>query len=86
MSAGTFIEFHDGGRSPSGKTAIWFVYAKGRDLRGGQLGQIAWFGRWRCYGFFPLAGTVYERTCLRDIADFCERETAAHRERKAARA
>lgn len=75
---GSFIEFHDGGRSPSGKTAVYFVNAK----QGGQLGMVKWFGRWRCYAFFPLGDTVFERVCLRDIAAFCEQETVAHRGQK----
>jgi hypothetical protein len=74
----TYVEFHDGGRSLSGKTFIYEVRAKG----GGSLGTVAWFGRWRCYSFFPAARTVFERKCLRDIADFCEREMAAHRAAK----
>jgi hypothetical protein len=48
------------------------------------LGQVKWFGRWRAYAFFPCADTVYERTCLRDLAQFCERQTYEHRSRKEA--
>jgi len=51
---------------------------------GASLGEVRWFGRWRCYAFYPFAGTIYERKCLRDIADFCEKETQRHRERKTA--
>lgn len=39
------------------------------------IGNVSWHGAWRCYCFFPHAGTVFERTCLRDIADFCEAQT-----------
>ena len=60
------------------KTAIWFVAAKDG---GGMLGEVRWFGRWRKYSFFPLSGTIYEQTCLRDIATFCEEQTSAHRKR-----
>lgn len=37
------------------------------------LGEIKWLGSWRTYGFYPMVDTVYEKTCLRDIADFCEK-------------
>ncbi len=45
------------------------------------LGTVKWFGRWRCYSFFPNAETVFENQCLRDIADFCEAQTKAHKAR-----
>jgi len=61
------------------KTDIWRVCTK----EGMQsLGLIKWFSSWRKYAFFPVAGTVYEPTCLRDIAEFIE---AAMRQRKAMR-
>ncbi len=71
-----YIEFQESEPSSSGKTRVWIVFVKGGF---GQLGVIKWFGRWRCYGFFPNAETVYERACLRDLANFCERQTADHR-------
>lgn len=61
----------------TGKTKCWQVVTKDRTH---SLGSVHWFGRWMQYAFFPIADTVYERQCLRDIADFCERETKAHRE------
>jgi len=39
---------------------------------GGVLGQVKWFPQWRKYSFFPVQCTVYEKQCLRDIANFCE--------------
>jgi hypothetical protein len=48
------------------------------------LGEVRWFGRWRCYAFYPEPDTLYERQCLRDIADFCEARTREHRESKVA--
>jgi hypothetical protein len=44
------------------------------------IGWVSWFARWRRYAFFPVAGTVYDPDCLRDLATFCEERTA---ERKA---
>lgn len=37
-----------------------------------ELGQVKWYGPWRCYAFFPADGTLFERVCLRDIAAFCD--------------
>jgi hypothetical protein len=58
------------------KTKVWRVDSKD----GVELGYIEWYSRWRCYTFTPLADTVYEKRCLRDIADFCEQETKSYRE------
>jgi hypothetical protein len=68
----SYIYFTDPQPSASGKTQVWFVMAEG----GGQLGEIKWFGRWRRYAFFPLAGTVFEETCLHELAAFCRSQTA----------
>ena len=48
----------------------------------GQIGLVQWYARWRKYCFFPMANTVYEQICLREIADFCERESKLHREKR----
>ena len=71
-----YIEFQYAHDSESGKTRIWDVVPKDEHLA---IGQVRWFGRWRKYAFFPWEDTVYEQTCLRDIADFCEGQTKAHR-------
>lgn len=43
------------------------------------LGEIRWYGSWRCYAFFPSANTLFERECMRTIADVCERMTRDHK-------
>jgi hypothetical protein len=35
-----------------------------------KIGTIKWYPSWRCYSFFPESHTVYEKTCLQNIADF----------------
>lgn len=35
------------------------------------LGQVKYYARWRQYAYYPTVGTVYEKTCLTDIAEFC---------------
>jgi hypothetical protein len=58
-----------------GKTERWLIVSE----NGGEIGAIRWYGPWRRYCFLPLEGTVYEEQCLREIADFCERLTKAHK-------
>ena len=69
-----WIEFKVSERKP--KTNVWDVLVKDG---ASTLGQVRWFGRWRCYAFYPEPDTVYEQQCLRDIADFCKDETKEHR-------
>lgn len=60
------------------KTKIWGVCTKGSKLRPEEkLGEVYWFGAWRKYVFYP-DDAVFESTCLRDIADFCEMKTQEH--------
>jgi hypothetical protein len=78
---GTHVYFDFVTRSKSGKTLEYHVMTKDdTDC----LGSVNWFGRWRCYAFNPWPGTVFEKTCLREIADFCERLTKEHRAMRAA--
>jgi hypothetical protein len=63
-------------QNPKKKTATWYVLTISGDVF---LGSIKWFGRWRAYAFHPMTDTLFEKTCLRDIADFCERATQNHR-------
>ena len=66
---------------PKPKTKVWDVVKNTDDEFKITLGEVSWFGRWRCYAFFPHLDTVFEKTCLRDIADFCEEQTKAHRKK-----
>ena len=66
----SYITFREA--PPNPKTQVWDVVAK---EDGTVLGQVRFFGRWRQYSFFPEPKMVFERTCLRDIADFCERKS-----------
>mgnify|MGYP001565878125 CR=1 FL=1 len=62
-----WLRVEDVGLSKTGKTRVWAVSAKDGDVL---LGHVSWFGRWRTYAFFPSAGSGYDPTCLRDIAEF----------------
>ena len=79
----SYLTIIKAGLSESGRTRIWSILSD----EGVTIGSVSWFGRWRCYAFFPCMGTVFERHCLRDLADFCEQETAkwrAHRKEQRA--
>lgn len=68
MAQEQFIYFHAMYR-PDLKTGVWRVISKRDDIC---IGNIKWYGGWRCYAFFPEQGTLYEQQCLRYIASFCE--------------
>lgn len=57
------------------KTKRWAVVAKEGGVR---LGVVCWYSPWRQYTFQPVANTIYERDCLRGLADFCDRATKSH--------
>ena len=71
-----YIKFRENGLSKSGKTKRWIVTAK--DDATDMLGEIQWFGRWRCYVFYAF-NAYFEWRCLRDIANFCEQQTKIHK-------
>lgn len=73
-----FIEFKPLPNSEGKRPGTWTVHTK---KEGAYLGDIEWWGRWRCYTFSPSWNSVYEHVCLRDIADFCEEQTRAHKQR-----
>jgi len=70
-----WIEFLQSGRSKSGKTWIWIV----ETVHGESLGEIRWKSQWRRYALYPNDDTVWEKSCLRQIADFCEKKTEEHK-------
>ena len=80
MSTGTYIQFIEG--TPKPKTNTWEVVTRrGRAV----IGEIFWYSPWRKYCFFPQPNTVYEWTCLREIAIFCQDETTLHNKIRKAR-
>lgn len=76
---GTWIGFELQPRPVGRKTDVWVV-RKTHSQPQVELGRVKWFSRWRQYAFFPADGTIFEPVCLRDIARYCEVETARHRE------
>ena len=71
-----WIRFVYIGTSPSGKTKKWEVRAKEDEII---VGYITWYGRWKGYVFSATDEyTIFEKTCLRDIANFIEEQTVLH--------
>lgn len=72
---------------PSG-TSIWMVNYQPsikEIIRGKSrhyLGEVYWFSKWRRYAYFPSYEIALEQSCLRQIADFCERATALFKQGK----
>jgi hypothetical protein len=65
--------------NPQKKTKKWLVERKDGTA---SLGVIAWYGAWRGYTFQPPvnAHSIFEKHCLRDIADFIEEQNWLHKE------
>lgn len=61
---------------PGMKTCVFIVETK----TGETLGTIRWYGAWRGYAFFPESDTLYEKQCLRDIADYLDEIRSVRRE------
>ena len=60
------------------KTQMWEVSS----IMGGCiLGYIQWRSGWRKYVFQPAEDTVFDASCLREMADFLEQETRIQKER-----
>ena len=57
------------------KTRVFEIRADGIN---DHLGVVRWYGPWRAYVFRPADDTIFEKTCLRDIAAFCEQMTRSH--------
>lgn len=63
--------------SASGKTLHYDIIS----AREVFLGEVRWYGPWRCYSFFPDGGTIYNAGCMQELVDFCKEITDEHRQR-----
>lgn len=82
------IRINGWGKSKTEKTYVFRVSTKidlGEPIENSVLlGYIKWHGPWRCYSFFVSSADgefelVFEKQCLRDIANFCEAATIEQR-------
>ena len=69
MMLSEWLTFEEQPQDARRKTSLWHVYSK---RSGYLLGEIRWYGGWRQYVFCPCPSTIFNRTCLRDLAAFCE--------------
>jgi hypothetical protein len=44
----------------------------------GQMGTIKWYSPWHGYCFFPFGETVFDKGCLRQVADWCHELTVEY--------
>ena len=65
-----YIKFNHVGNTASGKTGIWEVLTT---LADDFLGTIKWSAPWRRYIFHADAECSFDATCLRKIANFCDK-------------
>lgn len=72
----SYLQFAQSGTSGSGLTKIWSVLGDGGV---NVLGRIKWHAPWRKYVFEPIQG-IFDVHCLREIGQFCETETGAHKD------
>jgi hypothetical protein len=73
---GSYIWFVKG-ESPGKKTNIYQVQSRvGESFI--VIGFIKWHGPWRKYCYFPQPETIYDKGCMREIANFCDDETEKH--------
>lgn len=61
-----------------GRTTMnWAIRSKSNKA---PLGRVEWYSPWRRYCFEGFVGATFDEICLRDIAAFCEKETARRKE------
>lgn len=73
-----YLLFRDDGPVARGRKTRRFAAISRQNRR--QLGFVKWYAQWRQYTFFPFAATVFDKKCLRELAEFCEDRTNAHKE------
>ena len=66
ITEGKYISFS---KAKVQNPSTWIYTVQSND--GYPLGTIKWYAQWRQYGFYPNEGTVYEKICLTEIAEFC---------------
>jgi hypothetical protein len=73
---GTYIAFVEV-LIPGRKTNVWYVQTKATPIT--HIGAVGWHCPWRKYVFKTCPNAVFEEVCLREIADFLERQTREHK-------
>ena len=66
ITEGKYISFS---KAEKQNPSTWTYTVQSND--GYPLGTIKWFASWRQYAFYPEQETVFEKTCLAEITEFC---------------
>lgn len=75
-----YFRWEDAGTSKSGLTRVWLLYAK-KHGREEEIGEVAWYGAFRRYIYWPFDDRGLEAAALRFIADFLDKVNGEHRNR-----
>lgn len=67
----------DGPVNKGAKTRQFSVFSRATSSL---LGYVKWWANWRQYCFFPL-NSLFNHECLRQVAQFCQEATTAHKSR-----
>lgn len=78
---GDHLNFDDKGLANKAATTRRFAVTS--QYNGSLLGYVKFFAQWRQYTFFPL-NCILNKDCMREVADYCVEQTAAHREKRKA--
>lgn len=70
----SFLTIGRTGASASGLTNIYTVSCGLQDI-----GYVKWYAHWRRYVLSPNMHTIWDAACLEEVAEFCKRETLAHK-------
>ena len=66
-------------REEGRKTEKWTVIS----LMGShELGVVSFHPAWRKYVFWPEKNTIFDPACLRDLADFVDKQTLAWKQKR----
>lgn len=76
-----WLTFTEQPRPPDRKTPIFVVEPKDGTPA---LGRIQFYAPWRRFAFYPASDCVFEPTCLRDVAAFCDWLMAERKARRKA--
>jgi hypothetical protein len=73
------LKFIDEGIPAGQKTRRYSVYSNlSQALQ--SLGQVKFYGAWRKFCFFPSQSTLFDTTCLNEIAEFCKHQNDLRRQ------
>jgi hypothetical protein len=82
IKADSYLNIVDNGTTPSGLTRRWIVYQRGGvgyDNLPIILGEIGWWSPWRQYTFTPSGNTIWNESCMDEIAAFLRLMTKEHK-------